>query len=103
MPRTEQYAKTQPCTPMPVVIIAAWAVLSIYGMLEGLFVVLAIAAGDSVESATMVAYAVAAALPLIVMFVVLLFSTIHRTRVGPWFCIAIGVLSLVALIALIAS
>lgn len=88
---------------MPVVIIAAWAVLSIYGMLEGLFVVLAIAAGNSVESATMVAYAVAAALPLIVMFVVLLFSTIHRTRVGPWFCIAIGVLSLVALIALIAS
>ena len=40
---------------MPVVIIAAWAVLSIYGMLEGLFVVLAIAVGDSVESATMVA------------------------------------------------
>ena len=97
------YANTDARSPMPVVIIAAWAVLGIYAMLEVLFVTLAIAAADSVESATMVAYAVVAALPLTIMFVVLLFSTMHRTRIGLWTCIAIGTVSLLALIALITS
>ena len=88
---------------MPVVIIVAWVVFGIYGLLEVLFVVLAMTATNSVESATIVAYAVAAALPLTVMFVVLVFSTIRRNRVGSSICIAIGVISLVALIALITS
>ncbi len=74
--------ETSAHTPMPVVIIAAWVVFGIYGLLEVLFVVLAIIAGSSVESATMIAYAVVATLPLIVMFVVLLFSMMHEVASG---------------------
>ena len=88
---------------MPAVIIAAWVVLGVYVMLEGLFVILPIAAANSVERATMIAYAAVGALPLIIMFVVLLFGTLRRARVGPWICIVIGVISFGALIALITS
>jgi hypothetical protein len=96
-------APTTVSVPDAGIAIAAWVVFGIYGLLDALFVVLAIIATDSVESATMVAYAVVAALPLAVMFVVLLFSMIRRNRVGPSICVVIGVISLVALVALITS
>jgi hypothetical protein len=93
-----------PLTPaMRALIAAAWLAFSVYGGLEALLIAFGIGAGTLEEGGTMFAYAVVLAVPLAIVFTVLLISTRRRSALGLWICFLLAAGSLAAFIALVTS
>jgi hypothetical protein len=83
--------------------VAAWLTFGVNGALLPLFIALAAVARSGAESATMLAYAGAAAIPLAIAGLVLIISTLKRSRLGLASGLVIEAISLFLLALLIAA
>jgi len=82
--------------------IATWSVLIADAAVVALLVVFSIAGGSAAESATMIAYAILVAVPLVVLVTILGLGA-RRSRVGLWICLVLGLVPLILLLGLLGS